>query len=182
MEKDDQDGTLSSSELLILTDQQDLEKLQLDLFEAFFLTYGLNALSIYDSLQAPLSIETCWTLFCKADPSFHYKYAVYHYYRSLGWVPKNGLKFGVDFVLYQRGPSFRHADYAVVIIPVEMHKEEARMSWQWLLRLNRICNQVKKTLLLCYVDIPETVCHSRLNEYHIRQVTYKRWSPQRNRK
>ncbi|KAI8328414.1 tRNA intron endonuclease [Blakeslea trispora] len=176
-----EDGSLSSSELLDMADHQDLEKFQLDLFEAFFLVYGLNALSIQDSLQTPLSIKACWALFCKTKPSFHYKYAVYHYYRSLGWVPRNGLKFGVDFVLYQRGPSFRHADYAIVIIPVDPDREETRLSWQWLLRLNRVCNQVKKTLLLCYVSIPDTDCHSRLKEYSIRQVAYKRWSPQRNR-
>ncbi|KAI8056491.1 tRNA intron endonuclease [Gilbertella persicaria] len=174
-------STSSVLKLLDFTLHQDVEKFQLDLYEAFFLVYGLNALTIQDSKQTPLSIQDCWHTFCKADSSFHFKYAAYHYYRSLGWVPKNGSKFGVDFVLYQRGPSFRHADYAVVIMPVYTDKEEQK-SWQWLLRLNRVSNQVKKTLVLCHVTIPTTITsHLQLNEYSIKQVTYERWSPQRNR-
>jgi tRNA-splicing endonuclease subunit Sen2 len=43
------------------------------------------------------SITEWWSTFCQYDPSFALHYAVYHYYRSLGWVPKNGTKFGVDF-------------------------------------------------------------------------------------
>lgn len=133
-------------------------------------------------------------------------YAVYHYYRSLGWVPKTGSKFGVDFgtsdglkkhayvlfltlsfstylVLYQSGPKFRHADYAVTVIPLYNGKAmEKEKSWDWLLRLNRICTQVKKTLILCYVSLPhDTSTCTDLNEYTIRQVIYKRWSPQKNR-
>jgi len=142
----------------------------------------------------------CWSTFCKANPAFHSHYAVYHFYRSLGWVPKTGSKFGVDFgklfltsqglhtysysdlVLYQSGPSFRHADYAVIVMPLTNSKLEEPKSWDWLLRLNRICTQVKKTLILCYVTIPDdTTSFSNLDDYCIRQVIYKRWSPQKNR-
>lgn len=148
----------------------------------------------------PLSIADCWSIFCKSNSKFHSHYAVYHFYRSLGWVPKSGSKFGVDFgkiwsrqinrisqfipnlVLYQSGPSFRHADFAVIVIPLVSDKIEEPKSWDWLLRLNRICTQVKKTLMLCYVTIPkETNSFLNLDEYHVRQVIYKRWSPQRNR-
>ena len=38
-------------------------------------------------------------------------YAAYHYYRSLGWVVKGGIKFCVDMLLYKRGPVFHHAEY-----------------------------------------------------------------------
>ena len=38
-------------------------------------------------------------------------YAAYHYYRSLGWVVKGGIKFCVDYLLYKRGPVFQHAEY-----------------------------------------------------------------------
>lgn len=85
-------------------------------------------------------------------------------------------------VLYKSGPRYRHADYAVTIIPLYANKIEEAKSWGWLLRLNRICTQVKKTLILCYVTVPaNTDTHHALNEYHIRQVIYKRWSPQKNR-
>ena len=45
------------------------------------------------------------------DNPFLVTYAVYHYYRSLGWVVKGGIKFCVDYLLYKRGPVFHHAEY-----------------------------------------------------------------------
>ncbi|KAF1806791.1 tRNA intron endonuclease, partial [Mucor lusitanicus] len=180
---EDNVNTLTSIELLDVTCHKDVEHFQLDLYEAFFLVYAVNALSIMNpGNQVPLSIADCWSTFCKANPSFHSHYAAYHFYRSLGWVPKTGSKFGVDFVLYQSGPSFRHADYAVAVIPLVNNRLEEPKSWDWLLRLSRICTQVKKTLILCYVTLPDdTTLFSNLDDYGIRQVIYKRWSPQKNR-
>ena len=37
-------------------------------------------------------------------------YAVFHHYRSLGWVVKPGIKFCVDWLLYKRGVVFSHAE------------------------------------------------------------------------
>ena len=47
----------------------------------------------------------------RADNPFLVNYAAYHYYRSLGWVVKGGIKFCVDLLLYKRGPVFHHAEY-----------------------------------------------------------------------
>lgn len=44
------------------------------------------------------------------DNPFLVHYAVYHHYRSLGWVVKGGIKFCVDYLLYKRGPVFAHAE------------------------------------------------------------------------
>ncbi|CEI85703.1 hypothetical protein RMCBS344292_00160 [Rhizopus microsporus] len=176
--KDDQDK-YQPDQLLDLVEYKDMETLQLDPCEAYFLIFALKALDIRNSKQKLLSIEQCWTKFCQNDPTFHYIYAVYHYYRSLGWVPKSGIKFGVDFVLYKLGPAYRHADYAVIIIPLQKGQPEDTKSWQWLLRLNRICTQVKKTLVLCYVTIPESINH--IESYRIQEVVYRRWSAQKNR-
>lgn len=35
--------------------------------------------------------------FSQCVPEFATYYAVYHYYRTLGWAPKQGTKFGVDY-------------------------------------------------------------------------------------
>ena len=44
------------------------------------------------------------------DNPFLVHYVAYHYYRSLGWVVKGGIKFCVDYLLYKRGPVFAHAE------------------------------------------------------------------------
>ncbi|KAI8370725.1 uncharacterized protein BYT42DRAFT_607680 [Radiomyces spectabilis] len=181
--------------------EKDHESLQLDLFEAFFLLYGLNALEIYTAERQRLSVDACWTLFCQlyntrhqdlmlnlfshaTDNEFVLKYTAYHYYRSLGWIPKAGTKFGVDFVMYRRGPKFYHADFAVIVLSDQNRQLQ---SWKALLASNRICSQVKKTLILCYIIHPTTPSvydvsnPNILREYKVREVIFKRWSPERNR-
>ncbi|CAO3647108.1 unnamed protein product [Cunninghamella blakesleeana] len=204
------EDVLTQKEILEWAQEMDFEKFHLDLFEAFFLMYAINVIEIQDKLyNIPYTIEECWTIFSKDYSSnglsynaFALKYAVYHYFRSQGWVPKDGLKFGVDFVLYKAGPIYHHAEFAIHIIPcptltssytlpIEQQKQHQSPEYNWsnLLRLNRVCNQVKKTLLLCYVSYPvlnnsdhkNTWDISILNQISIKQVLLKRWSPEKNR-
>jgi len=70
-------------------------------------------------------------------------------------------------MLYTRGPVFTHAEFGVLILPSYSHpywssteelknyvKGKEGRSWTWLSCVNRVITQVKKTLVLCYVDIP----------------------------
>ncbi|XP_018600052.1 tRNA-splicing endonuclease subunit Sen2 isoform X2 [Scleropages formosus] len=75
---------------------QVIEYLQLSPEEAFFLVYALGCLSIYYN-EEPLTIANLWEMFCSAQPNFDTTYAAYHYFRSKGWVPKTGVKYGTDF-------------------------------------------------------------------------------------
>lgn len=86
------------------------EHLQLAHEEAFFLAFALGALRVTDSTtQKTLSTQDLFTLlrqnsYFPAQPSsvlqpddpFLIHYAVYHHFRSLGFVPRPGIKFGVD--------------------------------------------------------------------------------------
>ncbi|KAL4915609.1 hypothetical protein BDW62DRAFT_212603 [Aspergillus aurantiobrunneus] len=158
------------------------EHLQLSNEEAFFLVYGLGALHIFDTdRKTLLSPGSLLTSFChhsyspprdlsvvlRTDDPFLVSYIVYHHFRSLGWVVRSGVKFGVDYLLYNRGPVFSHAEFAVVVIPSYDHSywsetedrkaecagRQAR-SWWWLHCVNRVQAQVKKTLVVCYVEVP----------------------------
>ncbi|NXV92950.1 SEN2 endonuclease, partial [Calonectris borealis] len=71
------------------------EYLQLSLEEAFFLVYALGCLSIYYG-EEPLTILKLWEVFSEVKPNFKTTYMAYHYFRSKGWVPKVGLKYGTD--------------------------------------------------------------------------------------
>ncbi|KAL4903498.1 hypothetical protein BDW74DRAFT_169001 [Aspergillus multicolor] len=158
------------------------EHLQLSNEEAFFLVYGLGSLHIFDhDHQTVLSPTALLRKLChhsyspprdsstdlKTDDPFLLSYVVYHHFRSLGWVVRSGVKFGVDYLLYNRGPVFSHAEFAIVVIPsyghpywseteerkTECAAKQAR-SWWWFHCVNRVQAQVKKTLVVCYVEIP----------------------------
>lgn len=139
------------------------------------------------------------------DNPFLLKYAVFHHFRSLGWVVRPGIKFAVDYLLYLRGPAFTHAEFAIMIIPSysapywsENQDSETvdkqRKDWWWFHRVNRVQTQVMKTLMLVYVEVPEPWDTSStemngfkvdignvLKKYKVREFVFKRWSPSRNR-
>ncbi|KAK9711810.1 tRNA splicing endonuclease subunit sen2, variant 3 [Basidiobolus ranarum] len=94
---------------------EDLEYLQLSPEEAMFLRGDIKAIDLLDQNEKPYSIESCWKKFKgrnddRPDNEFIVNYAVYHYYRSRGWVVKNGIKYGTDYVLYRKGPIFHHSE------------------------------------------------------------------------
>ncbi|KAL0639517.1 tRNA splicing endonuclease subunit sen2 [Maublancomyces gigas] len=189
---------------------EDLEHLQLTLEEAFFLAFGLGVLEIKDSKtdeKIPqkdlLSLFRSHSYFpphtsgLQPDDPFMLNYVVYHHFRSLGWVVKPGIKFAVDYLLYNRGPVFTHAEFAVLILPAYSHphwdsdslRKEGREKkpWHWLHCVNRVSSQVKKTLILVYVEIPpppavECANVSKiLSRYKVREVALRRWLVSRNR-
>lgn len=192
------------------------EHLQLSNEEAFFLVYGLGALQVYDLAHNAVPTPSLLTLFRQhsyfpprnpstelgPDDPFLVSYVVYHHYRSLGWIVRSGVKFGVDYLLYNRGPVFSHAEFALVVIPsyedpywseteerrIRSTEKQAR-SWWWLHCVNRVQAQVRKSLVVCYVEVPPPVPDDHpendigalLGRYQIRDITIKRWVPNRTR-
>ncbi|TGO37991.1 hypothetical protein BHYA_0084g00220 [Botrytis hyacinthi] len=206
------------SELVLDEDMviEDQEHFQLTMEEAFFLSYGLGALTVLDPVtKLALSNQDLFSLFRKSsyfppnsnpslstDDPFLVNYVVYHHFRSLGWVVRGGTKFSVDYLLYNRGPVFSHAEFAVLILPSYSDpywssgpflqnyvKGKQERSWSWMHCINRVITQVKKTLILVYVHIPapidgnlkENSVDELLGKYKVREVVLKRWSPNRSR-
>lgn len=192
----------------------DKEHLQLMPEEAFFLSFGLGALQVTDpSSGKSLTPMELFTLFrqysyfpprigtgepaLQPDDSFLVHYSVYHHFRSMGWVPRGGIKFGVDWMLYTRGPVFDHAEFGLIVIPSFSHplwkeagKQSPQKSWQWLHGTIRVLSHVTKSLVLVYVDVPppskfEEALEKGFSEvfklYKVREVMIKRWSSNRNR-
>lgn len=75
------------------------EVLNLSLEEAFFLSYYVQCLDIYNSDEL-LSKQKAWELFKETDKYFIQNYPVYHHFRSNNWVVKSGIKFGGDFCMF----------------------------------------------------------------------------------
>jgi tRNA-splicing endonuclease subunit Sen2 len=196
---------------------QEQEHFQLMMEEAFFLSYGLGALVILDpSDNSPILNQDLFYLFRKSsyfpphpnpvlspDDPFLLNYVVYHHYRSLGWCVRGGAKFSCDFMLYDRGPVFSHAEFAILIIPSYTDpywssdpflqnyvKGKEKRSWSWMHCINRVISQVKKKLILVYVDVPKPMdaeaerklgIDEVLGKYRVREFVMRRWLSNRER-
>ena len=208
--------------LISIEEPPDEEYLQLHLEEAFFLAFALGALKITQpNSTSPIPTEILFQLFTShfnfppsplsqgqntpldASDPFLLSYATYHHFRSLGWVVRPGIKFGVDWLLYLKGPPFTHAEFSVVVVPSFSHEywrdKEKGKKWPWhtLHGVNRVQSQVHKTLVLCYVEVPPPLepaegdsggigrdvdgVRALLRRYKIREFAVRRWVANRMR-
>lgn len=202
-----------------LSDLSDVEHFQLTLVEAFFLAGMLGCLQVRDNKNAVIPLTTLYHLCMDAqlytsslsvtsirpDNPFLLSYIVYHHFRSLGWVVKNGTKFCVDYLLYKRGPVFSHAEFAVLVIPEYEYGPDAQdtpfvqhhnggdKSWIWFSMVNRVNTQVQKTLVLAHIKIPR-ITDQIMNElntpeglvkalrrgaFRVKEISIRRWVPAR---
>ncbi|NXB82145.1 SEN2 endonuclease, partial [Donacobius atricapilla] len=165
------------------------EYLQLSLEEAFFLVYALGCLSIYYG-EEPLSIVKLWEVFSEVKPDFKTTYMAYHYFRGKGWVPKVGLKYGTDLLLYRKGPPFYHASYSVIAELVDDNFEGSLrrpLSWMSLSGLNRTTANASKELMLCYLIRPsdmtaeEMATPECMKRIKVQELIVSRWVSSRER-
>ena len=56
----------------------------------------------YFEFQKSMNITEMWKTFSQRRKTFLSTYIAYHYYRSCGWIPKPGLKFGTDLSKFAR--------------------------------------------------------------------------------
>lgn len=190
------------------------EHLQLMPEEALWLSFGLGVLTVTDpdsgktlGTQDLLNLFRQYCYFpprvsaddpeLQPDDDFLVHYAIYHHFRSLGWVPRAGIKFGVDWLLYTRGPVFDHAQFGLIIVPSYSDvwwktsgKASPQKTWAWLHSIVRSLSHVYKSLVWVYVDVPPPSKFNKaldkglaeaLKLYKVREFPIKRWSPNRNR-
>lgn len=207
-------GDITESPSLDVKDIVNKEHLQLTTQEAFFLSFSLAVLTVTDPYSGlELSTGEMLQLFrehsyypphngpdappLQPDDHFLVHYAVYHHFRSLGWVPRAGIKFGVDWLLYTRGPVFDHAEFGLIVIPSYSDPwwkangtTQAEKPWHWLHSVVRVLSHATKSLVLVYVDVPspadfDAAMSSGISEalklYKVREIMVKRWSSNRNR-
>ncbi|KAI7823984.1 tRNA intron endonuclease [Kickxella alabastrina] len=195
VEEDDQIDTLVGPE-----EASEMEPTQLSPYECLFLCDAGCLVPRDSATNAILCANDLWKLFDSLEADFEIKYAAYYYYRSKGWVVRSGIKFGSDFLLYNNGPAHSHAQYSVVVrhrkclsdkeIDTQENEEdgyggESRRlvdTWQYMFALTRVTAQVQKTLVVCYVDSPESQCladRMDLCQYAIEEQVISRFNPNR---
>jgi hypothetical protein len=99
-----------------------------------------------------------------------------------GWIPRTGLQYGADFVLYQRHPALAHSDYTVLVVPLGSSQRPAP-SWHDLQIANRLSAQVSKKLLLLYVleQGGDRASLSSLSRVMVHERLVRRWVPESHR-
>ena len=174
------------------------EHLQLSSEEASYLSMELGVLQVFSPDGSLVNTETLWTNFLSMNDRFIELYSAYRYYRSRGWVPKSGLKFGVDFLLYKEGPSFYHSTYAVMVTLLEQRVEPINLeslhnppttglTWRKVIAMNRVNEAAGKELIVCYVVKPLSLSQDQfkvstcLDSLQVYEVFVKRWVPEKER-
>src|SRR3989338_2259352 len=99
-------------------------KVQLSLLEALYLLEK-GKISIVDG-KKHFDFEHLLKKSRKLDPNMWVKYAVFKDIRNKGYIIKTALKFGADFMVYDRGvkPGEDHAKW--VVFPVH---ESSSLTW-----------------------------------------------------
>jgi hypothetical protein len=170
---------------------------RLSIDEAFFMAHALQCLTVYDEIDGkgvPLDDEALWRRLCATRRDFIVLYVAYHHFRAKGWIPRTGLQYGVDFVLYQRHPALAHSDYSVVVLPRGAGTPRATAAelvrpepcWHEIQITNRLTSQVGKRLLLLHVqhaagaaaDLTSPKC---LQQFAVQERIVRRWVPEAQR-
>lgn len=163
------------------------EYLQLGAEETFYLVGEVKVLIIVTIDGVELAPKDLWLYFGEQNHSFPIRYAAYKHFRVGNWVPKSGLKFGVDFLLYREGPLFYHSAYSVVVRENE-EQGGSGLKWKEVITLNRVSEAAGKDLLLCDVTRPpclevenslmEPAC---IDQMTVTDTVVKWWVPKRDR-
>jgi len=159
----------------------------LTLEEAYFLSYALGCLLVTnEATGCDMDLEEMWDVFSSEYPTQNYfaaRYAVYHHFRSKGWVVRPGVKFGADFLLYKDGPVYYHASYSVL---VQTHSK--KISWVELSGLNRVTESAHKELIVAHVerrnghtDEEQLRADNWMDLVRVREVLVRRWVPSAER-
>lgn len=137
--------------------------------EAVYLSSELCVLHIFAIGETQKSDpDVVWKKFCDCyGIRFVRRYAVYRYFRRLGWVVRSGLQYGVDFMLYCDGPEYYHSSAAIRIV-----SGSSRDSVLCFAALNRELNNMKKALIEVTVDVPQDCDFRSVHCVHCIGVTH----------
>ena len=116
---------------------------ELSLIEAYYLLERED-ITIYDVNQKKnLSPLEFYDIIKKIHHKFEDKYIIYKDLREKKYVPRPGLKFGADFVVYKKGPGLEHSLFMVHVLP---HNSE--ITAIDMVRAGRLATSVRKKFVI----------------------------------
>lgn len=120
--------------------------LQLSLVEALYLA-SRGKVIVRDPEGNLLGVEDLRERFSQVRENAKIKERVHEYWRDLGYVPKAGSKYGVDYMIYERGPGLEHAPYLCMA-----STPESKVRPVDLIRAGRLATSVRKELVVSLVS------------------------------
>lgn len=126
------------------------EKVRYSPYEALYL-FEKKILSVIEK-EKILSQTEFENKLSRFEKNFHTKYVVYKDLRKKGHILKQGLKFGGDFTVYEKGkkPGKSHSKWVLFI-----EDEKNKISWTEFSSKNRVSHSTNKKLLIAIVDETE---------------------------
>ena len=120
---------------------------ELSFVEALYL-FERGLLEIYDG-DRKLDFKEIVKIAQEHDQRFWIKYCGYRDIRSRGYITKTALKFGADFLVYDRGvrPGEGHSKWALFFVG-----EEEFFDWKRFAAMMRVAHGARKKLLIGVVD------------------------------
>ena len=122
---------------------------ELSLIEAYYLLEN-DKITIFDvKREKDLSTKEFFEIAKQIHHKFEEKYVIYKDLREKGYIPRPGLKFGADFVVYKKGPGLEHSPFIVHVLP-----HDSKISAIDMVRAGRLATSVRKKFVIAN---PQTI-------------------------
>lgn len=116
---------------------------ELSLIEAYYLLEN-NEITIYDVKEKKdLNPKEFFEIAKKIHNKFEEKYIIYKDLREKKYIPRPGLKFGADFVVYKKGPGLEHSLFMVHVLP-----HDSEITAIDMVRAGRLATSVRKKFVI----------------------------------
>jgi len=116
---------------------------ELSLIEAYYLLEK-EYISIFDVKEnKELETKDFYEIALKIHHKFEEKYKIYKDLRDKNYVPRPGLKFGADFVVYRLGPGLEHSLFMVHVLP-----HDSEITAVDMVRAGRLATSVRKKFVI----------------------------------
>jgi tRNA-intron endonuclease len=116
---------------------------ELSLIEAYYLLEN-DEITIYDVKEKKeLNRDDFFQIAKENHNKFEEKYIIYKDLREKKYIPRPGLKFGADFVVYKKGPGLEHSLFMVHVLP---HNSE--ITAIDMVRAGRLATSVRKKFVI----------------------------------
>ncbi len=116
---------------------------ELSIEEAYYLLQK-GKITIFDpEKEKNLTTEEFFDIAKRIHYKFQEKFIVYQDLREKGYIPRPGLKFGADFVVYRKGPGLEHSPFIVHVLP-----HDTKITAIDMVRAGRLATSVRKKFVI----------------------------------